>query len=77
MSESPLNEIEIKLLKELVKGPRLIVDKAEAQPRVKGLIERGYCKTSKARSGPLGIYTGELMMSLTEAGRLVLETFSV
>ncbi len=39
------------------------------RPRVQNLIDRGYCKTSKERLGPLGVYTGDVFITLTEAGR--------
>jgi hypothetical protein len=40
--------------------------------RLKSLVDRGYCKFSPARLGPLGIYNGETMISLTEAGKQLL-----
>jgi hypothetical protein len=34
-------------------------------PRIASLVDRGYCRTSPARCGPLGLLTGELMVALT------------
>lgn len=39
---------------------------------LQSLVERGYCRLSSARTGPLGLYTGEVMASLTEAARMAL-----
>lgn len=36
---------------------------------IQALVDRGYCKLAKALCGPLGVPTGEVMVSLTEAGR--------
>jgi hypothetical protein len=36
---------------------------------LKSLAERGYCRFSRALSGPLGLPTGEMMVDLTEACR--------
>ena len=33
------------------------------------LVDRGYCKLSPARSGPLRLLTGSVMIALTEAGK--------
>lgn len=40
--------------------------------RLQSLVERGYCRLSPGRSGPLGLFTGEMMIKLTEAGKLAL-----
>jgi hypothetical protein len=42
-------------------------------PKLQGLVDRGYCKLSPVRSGPLGVLTGEVMIGLTEAGRGALD----
>jgi hypothetical protein len=42
---------------------------------IQGLVDRGYCKLSAARSGPLGLATGEVMVGLSEAGRTALEYY--
>ncbi|KAF1003941.1 MAG: hypothetical protein GAK28_04404 [Luteibacter sp.] len=39
---------------------------------IQGLVDRGYCKLAQALCGPLAVPTGEVMVSLTEAGRLAL-----
>lgn len=39
---------------------------------IQGLVDRGYCKLAQALCGPLAVPTGEVMVSLTEAGRQVL-----
>lgn len=41
-------------------------------PAIQRLVDGGYCKLSKARSGPLGLDTGEVMVGLTDAGRTAL-----
>lgn len=40
--------------------------------RVQSLIDRGYVRVSKERLGPLGVYTGEYVITVTEAGKQVL-----
>lgn len=40
--------------------------------RLQSLVERGYCRLSPGRSGPIGVFTGEMMIKLTEAGKLAL-----
>lgn len=37
-------------------------------------IDAGNLKASAARSGPLGIYTGEMFLTLTDAGREKLQS---
>jgi len=39
------------------------------QPHIKTAVDAGYLETSAARCGPLGLYTGELFLKLTDAGR--------
>lgn len=46
------------------------------QPISSGILDlekRGYVSLSKARLGPLGIYTGEETLALTEAGRIAVK----
>jgi hypothetical protein len=40
---------------------------------VQSLVDRCYCRLSPARSGPLGLLTGEVMVGLSEAGRAALD----
>jgi len=35
---------------------------------IQRLVDRGYCRLSDARCGPLGTPTGEVMVRLSEAG---------
>lgn len=42
-------------------------------PAIQKLVDGGYCKLSKALSGPLALPTGEVMVGLTDAGRAALE----
>lgn len=39
------------------------------KPHIQAEIDAGNVKTIKLRSGPLGIYTGEVELELTDAGR--------
>jgi len=42
-------------------------------PAIQGLVNRGYCRLSPARCGPLGVRTGEVMVGLTEAGTMAIK----
>ena len=59
---------EVRFLKELLlTGPRIC--KTNPPPSgIQSLVDRGYCGLSKARAGPLGVYTGEIFVYITEAG---------
>ena len=41
-------------------------------PRIEDLVQRGYLRIAKVRCGPLGIYTGDRCVTLTEAGKIAL-----
>lgn len=60
-------------LRRLGNGKLYVLANKTPSPKVQSLIDRGYIKLSKVRSGPLGIYTGELSPGLTEAGQEVLK----
>lgn len=68
-----LNEKEIAFLKKLTSGGTWLVRDGRVRPPVQDLIDRGYCKTAPERSGPLGIYTGETTIFITEAGCFALK----
>lgn len=40
---------------------------------IQSLADRGYCRLSAARCGPLGVTTGEVLVGLTEAGKAALQ----
>lgn len=42
-------------------------------PCMQSLVDRGYCRLSKARCGPLGLFTGEVMIGLTDAGKATID----
>lgn len=52
------------------KGSRICRDNPPSLG-IQSLEKRGYVRLSKARNGPLGVYTGEVMVALSEAGALV------
>lgn len=70
--QETLTEQEIAFLKRIATGNSLLTN-GKASPRIQSLIDRGYCRTSPARSGPLGIYTGDIFILLTEAGRILVK----
>lgn len=41
-------------------------------PAIQRLVDGGYCRLSAARVGPLGLFTGDVMVGLSEAGTAVL-----
>ena len=53
----------------LLSGGLFCLRGGRASAGIKSLIDRGYCRTFPERIGPLGIYTGEICIRLTEAGR--------
>lgn len=71
---TPLTETEVSFLRKLSSGVWFLKGPTP-RPAIQSLITRGYCRASKERLGPLGIYTGRTVMELTEAGRLVLEGY--
>ena len=50
---------------------------AKASTGIQSLIDRGYCRTSPERIGPLQIRTGEICIWLSEAGKLALHNNAV
>lgn len=66
-----LTPIERNLLKTLQSGPRICRTNPPSE-RVQSLVARGYVRLSKALCGPLAAETGEVIASLTEAGRAVI-----
>lgn len=68
-----LTDKEISFLKKISKGEWLLKKDKEIVPSILTLIMRGYCMIYKQRIGPLGIYSGETAIKLTEAGETILE----
>jgi hypothetical protein len=64
-----LDELDMNICRKLEAGPAVAGESEKAKTRLQSLVDRGYCKFARARSGPLRLYTGETMVSLTEAGR--------
>ena len=65
-----LSDLEAKICERLaVNGSGVIGESEKSKALFQSLAERGYVSLGKGRCGPLGIYTGELVASLTEAGR--------
>jgi hypothetical protein len=69
---SPLTVAERACLRLTLTGEGWYLRDGKTSPRIQSLISRGYCRTSPKRSGPLGIRTGEVCITVTEAGRFVL-----
>jgi hypothetical protein len=67
-----LTDREINFLRKLASGSHWFLRNATATAPIQSLVDRGYCRTSKERLGPLGIYTGEICITLTEAGHSAL-----
>lgn len=70
--ETKLSEKEIAYMRKISGGGPWILRDGKPSPSTQSLIDRGYCKTSRGRSGPLGIYTGEVIIKVTEAGKACL-----
>lgn len=68
-----IDALDIGVCRKLETGSAVAGDSEKAKARLKSLVDRGYCKFDRARIGPLGLYTGETMVSLTEAGREALK----
>ena len=64
-----MDKVDAEICRKLEAGPAVAKETEGAKARLKSLVERGFCKFARARSGPLGLYTGEMLVSLTEAGR--------
>ncbi len=70
---------EVDFLRNIVNNPAIIrydcvsKDGIPVHKNLQSLITRGYCKTSKVLNGPLGIWSGEYFIMLTEAGRTIIE----
>jgi hypothetical protein len=58
---------EIQFLKKIT-GGNCMLKNGEPTPRITALMKRGYCYICPVRSGPLGIFTGEQFVLITEAG---------
>ncbi|WP_342234346.1 hypothetical protein [Ralstonia sp. OTU4908] len=68
-----MTELELAICKRLSEaGPSVAGDSPKAKAVLQSLADRGYCKLSPARCGPLGVLTGETMVGITEAGRAAL-----
>lgn len=65
-----LSDMDRRILAPLTEGPQTLTPKGEQA--IQDLVQRGYVSLSRARCGPLGIYTGESVATLTEAGRLAM-----
>lgn len=50
-------------------GNRAVCKTNPPAAKLQSFVDRGYCTLSRARSGPLGVYTGEVIIDLSEAGR--------
>lgn len=69
-----LSELETKICQRLADtGAGVIGDSDKSKAMFRSLAGRGYVTLGKGRNGPLGIYTGEQVASLTEAGRKALQ----
>ena len=69
-----LNALEMKICKALAeRGPRVIGNSEKSKAMFSALSERGYVTLGKGRCGPIGIYTGETVASLSDAGRDALQ----
>lgn len=69
MNTQTLNKQEAAFLRKLASETLWCLRDGKASPRIQNLINRGYCRTSPVRIGPLGILTGDVCIRLTEAGR--------
>ncbi|WP_415907111.1 hypothetical protein [Oleiharenicola sp. Vm1] len=67
--ESKLTDNELAFLRKLTEGKNWRLRDGKPTPAIASLVTRGYCRTSPERLGPLGIYTGEVCIDITEAGR--------
>lgn len=67
-----LSKDELAFLRKLASANNWKLRNGQAKPAIQSLIDRGYCHTNKERLGPLGIYTGEVGIGITEAGRLAI-----
>jgi hypothetical protein len=65
--KTTLADTELSFLQKISTGFWMLKDSTPSKG-IASLIERGYAKLSPVRIGPLGIYTGETSISLTEAG---------
>ena len=70
MDAAKLTDLDGQILTPLLEGPRELT--REGEKHMEDLIGRGYVRVSAARCGPLGLFTGDKMAALTEAGRRVL-----
>lgn len=69
-----MEAIETKICKALAeRGPSVIGDSEKATAMFESLADRGYVKLGRGRCGPLGIYTGETVATVTEAGRIAIQ----
>jgi len=57
-----------------LRGEGVVPSEAQIGDLVQGLVTRGYLRVTNAVCGPLMHPTGELIMKITEAGRIALET---
>lgn len=71
MIEINLSKRDIKILTLLQPGNRTLKD-GKASEETQSLIARGYVRTAELRIGPLGIYSGDIGVYLTEAGKMCL-----
>lgn len=55
------------------RGPSVIGDSAKSESMFKSLADRGYVKLGRGLCGPLRVYTGDTVATLTEAGRIALQ----
>jgi hypothetical protein len=68
-----LSDREMAFLKDLWSRERPVLIKSPTHPMVAGLATRGWVTLHRARSGPLGVFTGEEMVDLSEAGVKAIE----
>lgn len=71
-TESTFSRNEIDFLKILKEGAWTLKNQ-KASLGIQSLINRGYCRTYKEKIGPLGVWTGEYCICLTEAGKIILQ----
>ncbi len=64
-----LDQLDAEICQRLEGGPAKPRQSEKATARLASLVARGYCRFSRERSGPLGLYTGDVLICLTESGK--------
>lgn len=69
-----MDALEVKICQALAeRGPSVTGDSDKSKALFKSLADRGYVKLGRGRCGPLGVYAGDTVATLTEAGRIAIQ----